>query len=321
MREIRVWMNGFAWKEKKRKVGLPSNSFLSHVGRKEWKATSKKAKDEAALTHSVMHLVVHGTVGDSLVLFLHVLLLQGQGCIQRRVPQLLVFLTCCVPQPVVVFSVSPCCELCSQLAHVSFSFPFNHGSRKQPPEESVPPERGDKSRRRKKTHHNRLWCVFFLRRLMSRHSSARLSFGGAYPTAMVGLVGAAGPVMCMHERRSIIPIHKKLCMATTTSAWRMAGSSPTTINFGMTLFEIYNMKRGQTSLTPIENGHHTTMVSDLCVGYVVVAGCILGVSSSSPSACPTKSFVHIFSHRYDSYVVFHSCNLKLVLMVLYSMHG
>ncbi|CAJ1968271.1 unnamed protein product [Sphenostylis stenocarpa] len=25
--------------------------------------------------------------------------------------------------------------------------------------------------------------------------------------------------------------------------------------------------------------------------------------------------------RYDSYVVFHGCNLKLVLLVLYSMHG
>ncbi|CAJ1972231.1 unnamed protein product [Sphenostylis stenocarpa] len=39
-------------------------------------------------------------------------------------------------------------------------------------------------------------------------------------------------------------------------------------------------------------------------------GCILGAPSSSPSACPTKSFVHIFSHGYGSYVVFHGCNLE-----------
>ncbi|CAJ1857788.1 unnamed protein product [Sphenostylis stenocarpa] len=56
-------------------------------------------------------------------------------------------------------------------------------------------------------------------------------------------------------------------------------------------------------------------------GPVVCMRCILGVSSSSPSACPTKSSVHIFSHMYGSYVVFHDRNPKPVLTVLYSMHG
>ncbi|CAJ1933903.1 unnamed protein product [Sphenostylis stenocarpa] len=47
---------------------------------------------------------------------------------------------------------------------------------------------------------------------------------GTSPAAMVGLMGVAGPVVYMHERRSIIPLHKQLCMATTTSAWRMVGT-------------------------------------------------------------------------------------------------
>ncbi|CAJ1976257.1 unnamed protein product [Sphenostylis stenocarpa] len=71
---------------------------------------------------------------------------------------------------------------------------------------------------------------------------------------MVGLVGVA-TVVCMHEKRSIIPLHNQLCMATIISAWRMVGakkqlhdnlcmaisggdvvgSSPAAINFSVTL--------------------------------------------------------------------------------------
>ncbi|CAJ1978426.1 unnamed protein product [Sphenostylis stenocarpa] len=46
---------------------------------------------------------------------------------------------------------------------------------------------------------------------------------GTSPAAMVGLVGAAA-VVCMHEKRSIIPLHNQLCMATIISAWRMVGA-------------------------------------------------------------------------------------------------
>ncbi|CAJ1938696.1 unnamed protein product [Sphenostylis stenocarpa] len=62
-------------------------------------------------------------------------------------------------------------------------------------------------------------------------------------------------------------------------------------------------------------------VFSVMVGTSNLVGCILGAPSSLLSAYPTKSFVHIFSHRYGSYVIFHGCNMKLVLMVLYSMHG
>ncbi|CAJ1936206.1 unnamed protein product [Sphenostylis stenocarpa] len=78
------------------------------------------------------------------------------------------------------------------------------------------------------------------------------------------------------------------------------------------------MRGGQTSSTPTENGQYTTMVSDFCIDYVVVAGCILGASSSSPSACPTKSFVHIFSNRVEvkigSYCMHASWKQKLGMM-------
>ncbi|CAJ1977107.1 unnamed protein product [Sphenostylis stenocarpa] len=147
------------------------------------------------------------------------------------------------------------------------------------------------------------------------------------PAAMVGLVGAAA-VVCMHEKRSIIPLHNQLCMTTIISAWRMVGakkqlhdnlcmaisggdvgSSPAAINFGVTLSH-------QQLAWYLVGGTPQVWfcVFSVMVGTSNLVGCILGAPSSSPSACPTKSFVHIFSHMYGSYVVFHGCNLKPVLL-------
>ncbi|CAJ1975344.1 unnamed protein product [Sphenostylis stenocarpa] len=167
---------------------------------------------------------------------------------------------------------------------------------------------------------------------------------------------------CMHEKRSIIPLHNQLWMATIISAWRMVGakkqlhdnlcmaisggeggpcgcapvwspinvdpwfvireihlfvfvllvgSSPAAINFGVILSH-------QQLAWYLVGGTPQVWfcVFSVMVGTSNLVGCILGAPSSSPSACPTKSFVHIFSHRYGSYVVFHGCNLKLVLLAV-----
>ncbi|CAJ1975099.1 unnamed protein product [Sphenostylis stenocarpa] len=151
------------------------------------------------------------------------------------------------------------------------------------------------------------------------------------PAAMVGLVGAVA-VVCMHEKRSIIPLHNQLCMATIISAWRMVGAKKQlqdnlcmAISGGDVVVPLLDLRRGhqlRCDLVPpttcLVSCWRNTQCMVLCllvmVGTSNLVGCILGAPSSSPSACPTKSFVHIFSHRYGSYVVFHGCNLKPVLL-------
>ncbi|CAJ1956826.1 unnamed protein product [Sphenostylis stenocarpa] len=217
------------------------------VGRKKWKATSKKERDEVVLPHSVMHLVVHGTVSDSLVLFLHILLLQGQGCIQRR---------------------GQSCRghgLHSQLH--TFTMHFVQGS-KDP----------------------RLLQLLSLLELLGTIEPDSPQVG-ASPATMVGLVGAVGPVVCMHERRSQKiaprqPLHGHSGGEGGLCGWIFVGDHQLRCDLVPPIPCLISCRRNTPS-------------------------CILGAPSSSPSACPTKSFVRIFSHKYGSYVVFHGCNPTL----------